>query len=728
MLLLGGLLTLCLPALGPWPGIFPGVLAALLFLGTAAAGGGEKHIEAGIRTHASTGTAIFTMRLDKETVALDPGKTWVQVDHFKWVVRGLIEEPQSFHVFPDGSVEINAEKISIADPEGVAKLDHQINKHHAPLTAPRPVASPVVAQPAAASPQPARPRFRVKLDHWGHMIIEWGEGLEREETGLRGFATLVANGLVRKPRTFRVDALQRGIEIEEDWFECSDAGASRLEEALNHRYAPEARAARAGAIEVKENAAASTGFDVHFAIHRAGVPLELRGHLSQENLDLLQDPTKCDLIQPGIHLLLSPPYLLFRRRRPDMGEEKIPELPDVNLLRTNAAQLQHVLNHPLIRKGIVAGGPAPPIAGDLPEQLVELRVVRHPADKALLWLEGATNTGRPHDAKAFTHHNVAELQHGGVFRPYLDVCLSLDHRRLSVLNRESKAEEAITLDPATPDEDLHRASLMLTRALRPLKTVPIVKPATPAVAIASSARPAAAASSVPAVSMIRSETHPPRPQRISLPFARATTKPAGPAAETPPLAASNLPPVAIKSGQLSIATLFTEADAARVNVETFRRLGVWLGIPVQEVSLSLPRVFENRRFEVLSFEPMEIQSLMDLRGEDFYGFYLSHVSERKIVLVYACNGMHLEWGPDKCVVQPTARSEAEEFVGDALLGLAQNRSDEFVFVVKPAFKEWIVPREQTYTVENLRFLTVADVAAAPADYRLIWPLSPATGA
>ena len=95
------------------------------------------------------------------------------------------------------------------------------------------------------------------------------------------------------------------------------------------------------------------------------------------------------------------------------------------------------------------------------------------------------------------------------------------------------------------------------------------------------------------------------------------------------------------------------------------------------------------------------------------------------MLVYACNGTHIEWGPDKCVLQPTARSEAEEYKNNALLGMAQNANDEFVFIVRREFKEWIVPREQPYTVENLRFLTAADIAAAPGDYRLIWPESPA---
>jgi hypothetical protein len=171
----------------------------------------------------------------------------------------------------------------------------------------------------------------------------------------------------------------------------------------------------------------------------------------------------------------------------------------------------------------------------------------------------------------------------------------------------------------------------------------------------------------------------------------------------------------------AIVELFGETDAVRINREIFRRLVEWLGIAPEEVHLSLPFVFENRRFEILSFEQQEITDLSQLRGVEFYGFYLSHVSEKKIMLVYACNGMHLEWGPDKCVLQPTVKSEAEEYKGGVLLGLAQDQKDEFVFVVKPEFKKWIMPREMPFTEENLQFLTVADIAAAPDEFKLIWP-------
>ena len=162
-----------------------------------------------------------------------------------------------------------------------------------------------------------------------------------------------------------------------------------------------------------------------------------------------------------------------------------------------------------------------------------------------------------------------------------------------------------------------------------------------------------------------------------------------------------------------------------INLEIFRRLGQHFGIAAQDVRLSLPCVFENRRFEIINFERRTIDSVMELRGEDFYGFHLSHVKEQKVVLVYACNGVHIEWGPDKCVLQPSVQAEPDEFKGSGLLGFAQDRNTQFVFVVQPAYMDWIKPRGKPYTDQLVHFITVAELAAAPDKYALIWPERPA---
>jgi hypothetical protein len=708
MLLFSGVLALIVVAPSVLVGVLPAILAGWVFLGVATSGHDDKRVKAGTRQSADKGTAVFTLSFDNETVALEPDKPWTQVDHFKWVARGLIDAPQSFHVSPDGSVEINTSKISPSDPDGLAKLEREISKRHEGTVAHKAALVSTTSHPAPAPAESVQRRFRVKLDHWGHLLIEWGQGLNREETSLRGLAALITNGMIRKPDRYHVDALQRGIEIDEAFYACSEAGAKQLEEALNTRYAVNARTEKAVAIEIKENRAASTGFDIHFTIIRAGIPFEIKGHLSQEYLDLLQDQTRCELLQPGIHLLLTPPFLLFRRRRPDLGEDRIPDFPDLNLLRITAAQLQAILNDPLVRRvgGTVA--PVAQIAEDRPQEVAEMRVIRNPTDKALLWLECITPTGQTHGAKAFTHHNIAAFQQGGFFLPQLDVCLSLDHQQLKILNKETHQEEVLTLDPRCPDEALRRASRMLTNALKP--PVPAAAGAPAAAVPLSAGDLAAAAEAKPAIG--------------SLPAAPsdAVAMNAPPAKEKTPGKVEILGSAAAAKPELDpITALFRETSAVRINLEIYRRLEVWLGLATQDLRLSLPLVFENRRFEVLDFEQKEVNSLMELRGEDFYGFYLSYISAQKIVLVYVCNGTHIEWGPDKCRLQPTAHSEAEEYKGSALLGLAQDPNDEFVFIVQPEFKEWIVPREQPYTVENLRFLTVADIAAAPGDFRLIWP-------
>ena len=709
-LLFSGVLLLISCESRAWLRVVPGLAAVLVLAGMTGGGGEEKKIKAGKLHHAGIKALVYKLSVGDEVVALDPGKTWMQVDHYKWVARGLLDAPQYFHIMPEGSIEINAARIAIADPDGPAKLELEISKRHEGTVAHKAAVAAAPSQAAAVAAAPGARRFRVKLDHWGHMIIEWGHGLDREETSLRGLTALITNGMLRKPGRYHVDALQRGIEMDEDFYECSEAGAKRLEEALNTRYAIGEQSQKGVAIEIKENRAASTGFDIHFTVVRAGIPFDIKGHLSQENLDLLQDQTRCELLQPGIHILLTPPFMLFRRRRPDLGEDKIPEVPDVNLLRMTAAQLQAILNGPLIRRG-GAVAQVTPTAEDRPQEVAEMRVIRNPTDNVLLWLECITPTGQTHGAKAFTHHNISEFQHGGFFRPNLDVCLSLDHHRLSVLDRLTKLEETITLDPRSPDETLRQAGRILTKALRQ----PIAAPAAPVAPPAPRAEVVAEPPAAAPLSAAQVAT-PSAPAAVTLPPATATP---APLPATPVAAAVAQPPLD------RITPLFRKSNVVRTNQEIFRRLSTWLGILPQEVQLSLEMVFENRRFEVLSFEPMEIQGLEDLRGEDFYGFYLSHISEHKVVLVYACNGTHIEWGPEKCVLQPTARSEAEEYKGSALLGMAQDANDEFVFIVQPEFKEWIVPREQPYTVENVQFHTVTDLVAAPENYRLIWPELPA---
>jgi hypothetical protein len=450
-------------------GFLVATIAVWLLSGTVGAGGLARKIQAGTLRDAEGRPRVFTLNHGFESVTLDPGKPWVKADEHKWVTRGLIEPPQSFHVLPGGTVEINGEAITLADPEGPAKLEHEINKSHlAPVTHKPPPASGLASPaPLPGATGTAKAHFKVKVDHLGHLMIECTRGAERMETGLRGIPQLVANGLMLKPKELHVDPLQREIELDGVRFECNETGAHALQETLNARYALALKAGEENTVTIKENAASPTRFDIAFVTLHGGVRNEVRGHLSQEKLDLLQDPARSDLLWPGVLLRLSPPFLLIRQRRPDGGEQRIAEVPDVEYLRATASHLQQVFNHPLVRRG--AGGTVshPTTVSEPAVGFTELRLVRNPKNPLLLWLECLAAKGGPPEGKAFTHHNIADLQHRGVFAPLLDISLSLDHRRLSILNTQTRQEESLVLGAESGEAMLAQASRMLTAALKP---------------------------------------------------------------------------------------------------------------------------------------------------------------------------------------------------------------------------------------------------------------------
>jgi hypothetical protein len=683
----------------------------------------ENKVKVDVQRDSTGKPRVFTLSAGKETVSLDPGKNWIKVDEYKWVTRGLMEAPQSFHVLPNGTVDINDEKISLDDREGVAKLEREINKRRAAPIAPREPAAAGPARPAAPRAAAGRLRFRVKLDPFRHFTVECARGQERVESGMRGLPGLIQNGLMLKPKSLHVDPLQRYLELDGVRYECTPAGAQQLEQSLNDCYAPIVRPHEESAIDIKENPASATGFDIRFVIVRVGARFEIKGHLSQEKLDILQDPAKCGLLQPGVMLRLSPPYLLVRRRRPDGGEEHIPGFPDLHYRRATAVQLHELFNHPLIHRTAGGLGPAAVAAAEQrPTELVELRVARNPQDMVLLWLECVTNKGGPPERKGLTHHNIAELQHQGAFQPHLEVSLSLDNRTLGILDKQTGHAQSITVTTKSSDEDLQRASQALTAALKP-PTAPTAGPLTPPEQAAVAPPPAEAKAAAPLPQA------PPEPPERRLPagFAPPPTPP--PAATTvaraqaQPGAPPTLPPP--PSPEQAVAALFGESDAVRVNTAVFQRLGARFGVPVQDVLLSLPRVFTDRRFEIISFSHPNVESILELRSEAFYGFYLSHNDAQNVLLVYACKGRHLEWGPKRCLLQAALGGETDEFKGSALLGLAQDRNDHFVFVVRPEYKAWARGREKAVEEAYAHFITAGELAANRDNYTLVWPEPPA---
>ncbi len=710
--------------------------------GDAAEPRDANHLRVEIERDAEGKPRAFTLTLAKQTVVLRSGTSWLKTDEFKWVTRGLIEAPQSFQVEPNGTVDINGEKIALDDPEGAAKLEHELNKHH--TVAPKKKAAPKTAAAQAVS-GPRVPHFDVKLDQFGHLVIVCTRGAERVETGLRGLPSLVQNRLMLAPKQSHVDPLHRGIDLDGTFYEATQDGARQLAEILNTRYAPSPEDDQDTAIEIKENPAAATGFDIHFVTVVSGARFEVKGHLSQEKLDLLQDSARCDLLQPGVILRLTPPHMLFRRRRPDGGEEHIPELPDIQYRRITAPELQRLFNHPIIRRGGESVAAAALHSHEQEDDLVQLRVARNPQNKKVLWLETSTTAGGAPAGRAFTHHNIADLQEAGAFLPHLDVSLSLDHCVLSILNIETQHEDKLILDSQSPDSTLDEAGRMLTAALKPPRPHAPARPPAPAPAAPAPQTPSAPPHPDPVASPPSPAPPAPRPPPSTMPspappviatpsrsavppkqaappapppIAKATAPPTQPQAPPPtaPLPAEPEPP-----GDPSVLALFEGTSPLDVNLAVFNRLTALLGMPVQDILLTLPRAFTDRRFQILSFSHPEIDTILDLRSETFYGFYLTHVSEQKVLLVYACKGRHIEWGPDRCLLQPGVSAEPNEYKHSALLGLAQDADSQFAFIVTPAYGDWAQAFAPTYRDVCARFVTPREIALEPDRFTLIWP-------
>ena len=593
-----------------WLLLLPG---CALLLGVVSTADAERNVLVGLIKDADDNPTRFTLRLANESVTLDPGRAWTQADAHKWVTRGLIEAPQSYHVLPDGTVEINGEKISPGDPTGLSRLEHEINKRH---TAPGLMGAPAKAtprQPTGPARDPNKVVFRVKIDHLSHLVIECLHGEDHLETGLRGLMNLVDNGLMRRPRGLHIDPLQRWVEIEGHRFGCTEEDALQFALLLNTEFAPKLKPVGEGTIEIKENPASATGFDIHFVSFHGGLRAEVKGHLTQEKLNQLQDDQRCDLLQHGILLRLSPPNLLIRRRRPDGGEERIPDIPDVQYRRVKAADLQRIFNDSRLRR---TGGAAP--------ELTEPATALPPSSDPEADAEGSGADPQP-----ATVENLPEP-------PPVPA-----------------APTQPAPVPATPSVDPPDPSSVPTQAAPP--TVPLPTPVEPA------------------------------PSENLVP---------GP---------------------------FNLQDPGHVIGAVFSGLARHVDVPIQEVHLSLPRVFHDRRFVVINFGGFEVRDLGELRSDLFYGFYLSYLDPGNPILVYACQGRHLEYGPGKCVVQVSLAAEPEEFKGSALLGLAQDADGNFVFVVTPAYRQWIRPKERDYRPVCVRFLTPEEFVDHAAACTLIWP-------
>ena len=463
-----------------------------------------------------------------------------------------------------------------------------------------------------------------------------------------------------------------------------------LEAFLNTHYSRE-MTEKPVAIHVRENPASPTGFEMEYITERDGIRRDVIVPLVNEEIEMLQDTAKGGLIRSGVIVRLMPPFLMVRRRLSDGRETPVPELMDIEYRSASAAMIQHMLNHPAIVRG--------PGEGEVKARFVEIRVVKHPNDKTLLWLECYLADALKPLLRALTHQNMANLQHDEMFLEHLHVNTSMDNRKIGILDSRTKIEQSLVVDVHSPEEVLAAAGRVLTASLRVATGAcrPVSDPVPP-----PPAEP-------PLPLHLESKTPPAQPpSRVIIPA------PEPPAPEPEPEAELGIPP--------EIEELFSEKDPIRINESIFEELAADVDLPVMDVCFSLARVFNHRRFRILNFDDTEVRDVMDLRGEDFYGFYLAELPHQGLDLVYACRGVHIEWGLDKCVVQTGFRTEPMDYRGHGLLGLAQDRDSGFLFIVEPEYKAWVRPHQSACAQANAKFATLREFAGMRHECTPIWPV------
>jgi hypothetical protein len=322
------------------------------------------------------------MRLGDETVQLLPFKNWGQLDLHKWTARGkLPATPAGLEVTPD-HVKIAGETVATNDPDGCGKLEKAFNDwlsietKNLQLARAAAVRRPVpTTELAARKTQPQPAHFRVGVDKRGQIHVDCLQGAEMVASiglNVAGFNALFSQGIMRKPRDLDVGALHDWVEIDGELFsfEHGNNDSQRLEAWLNAKYLPSATAGSGKDVVVFANAASPTGFDVQFPVTVGGVSENRRRTLNDTTLDLLQDPTRCGLLQPGLIIKLSPPTFIFKKKTPDGGEAYLARSPEntvrivnddsferlidlshpVNYTKLTVMEMAAVLNHPAIHR------------------------------------------------------------------------------------------------------------------------------------------------------------------------------------------------------------------------------------------------------------------------------------------------------------------------------------------------------------------------------------------
>jgi hypothetical protein len=335
------------------------------------------------------------MMLDGEKIFLEPHKNWGQLDVHKWQMRGKLPgTPPGLEVVSD-HVKIAGESIPLKDPEGCAKFEKLVEEwlvleyETIDLAKKKAQAKPAAAQ-VEVDLESLPVRFEVDAGTQVHVRCLRGTTVVANiGLNVKGFESLFAQGLMRKPHKLQVGALRDWVELDGVLFsfEHGNNDAAKLAKALNEHYAPDMSQTQGKDMVIFANPASSTGFDIQFRYTAGGVSQNRRRPLAEDSLEMLLDPHKCGLLREGLVIKLSRPTFIIKQKSPDGGEQYLPKCDEnrviitddegqqkiidlsvpVNYLHLTAMDLTAVFNHPAISKhskaapkAAVAPPPPPP--------------------------------------------------------------------------------------------------------------------------------------------------------------------------------------------------------------------------------------------------------------------------------------------------------------------------------------------------------------------------------
>lgn len=283
---------------------------------------------------------LFTLTLECEAIYLLPLKTWSQLDVYKWRARGKLPgTPPGLEIGID-SVKVGGECVSTTDPDGCAKLERAFNEwlelERQALGEERRKSDARASQSAVSPPPEEALRFRVEPDKMGQPHIRCIEGRDvvaDVACTTPGIASLLNEGLMRKPANWKVGALRDWVELDGRLFRFNDGpdGLAALERTLNEQYHP-AGGGAAQEVKVFPNPASTSGFDIEFPAAENGLVEIRRRHLDPHAMELLSDPHRCRVLRKGLVVKFTPPTFHFKRKTADGGEQNLDGTADNKVL------------------------------------------------------------------------------------------------------------------------------------------------------------------------------------------------------------------------------------------------------------------------------------------------------------------------------------------------------------------------------------------------------------